>query len=107
MKNRSLLATAGLLLASTVFTIGLGSGGVDAQDAALTASVVSGSCDNPGDSAGALRDLAAAEGGVLTSFSRVDIPIADLTGGGYAVVVESSGDTAACGDITGSGNDVY
>jgi hypothetical protein len=44
---------------------------------------------------------------VLTSFSRIDVPIDELPGDGYAVVVSSDGDIAACGDISGSGDDVY
>jgi hypothetical protein len=108
MRNRSFLAVAVMLIAGMAFTAGIGSGRVDAQDdAALTASVVSGSCDSPGDSAGDLRDLSVAEGGVLTSFSRIDVPIDELTGDGYAIVVSSDGDVAACGDISGSGDDVY
>jgi hypothetical protein len=108
MRGRSLLAVVGMLLVSMVFTAGVRSSRVNAQDGAtLTAAVVSGSCDSPGDVAGELRDLAPAEGGVLTSFTRVDLAIDDLTGGGYAVLVSSDGTAAACGDISGSGNDVY
>jgi hypothetical protein len=105
-KFRSLMvATVLLMVAGFVATIGQGH--VRAQDAALTASVVTGSCDDPGDSAGDLRDLSEAEGGVLTSFSRVDIPIDEFTGDGYAIVVAADGDAVACGDATGSGDDVY
>ncbi|MEA2586587.1 MAG: hypothetical protein QOF33_4672 [Thermomicrobiales bacterium] len=108
MRNRSLLAVVVMLVVGMAFTAGIGSGAVRAQDdAALSAAVVGGSCESPGDVAGELRDLAPAEGGVLTSFTRVDLPIDDLTGAGYAIVVTSDGNTAACGDISGSGNDVY
>jgi hypothetical protein len=108
MRNRSLLAVVVMLLAGMAFTAGIGTGRVNAQDdAELTASVVEGSCDSPGDTAGELRDLSATEGGVLTSFSRVDVAIDDLTGDDYAIVVASDGDVAACGDIAGEGDDVY
>ncbi|HEY7035976.1 MAG TPA: hypothetical protein VH482_31875 [Thermomicrobiales bacterium] len=108
MRSRSLLAVVALLVAGMAFTAGIRSGRVNAQDdATLTAAVVSGSCDSPGDVAGELRDLAPAEGGVLTSFTRIDLAIDELTGGDYAVVVSSNGDTVACGDISGNAQDVY
>jgi hypothetical protein len=108
MRNRSLLAVVAMLVVGMAFTAGIRSSRVNAQDgAALTAAVVKGSCSSPGAVASALRDLAPAEGGVMTSFTRIDLAIGDLTGGGYAVLVSSGGSAAACGDITGSGNDVY
>jgi hypothetical protein len=51
--------------------------------------------------------LGEAEGGVLTSFTRVDIAIDDITGDDHAIVVSLDGDAVACGGISGSGNDVY
>jgi len=103
-----LLAVVAMLVLGMAFTAGVKSSRVNAQDgASLTAAIVSGSCDSPGDTAADLRDLTPAEGGVLTSFTRIDIAIEDLTGGGYAVLVSSGGDAAACGDIAGAGNDVY
>jgi hypothetical protein len=97
-----------MLLAGMAFTAGIGSGRVNAQDdVTLTASVVSGSCDSPGDTAGELRDLTVSEGGAFTSFSRIDVAIDDLTSGGYAIVVASDGEPVACGDISGTGDDVY
>jgi hypothetical protein len=107
MRKQSLIAVVALLIASMTVTLGLGPDRASAQDEALTASVVNGSCDEPGDVAADLRDLAQSEGGVLTSFSRIDFTIDELTGGGYAVTVASGGDTVACGDISGAGNDVY
>jgi predicted histidine transporter YuiF (NhaC family) len=56
MRNRSLLAVVVMLMAGMVFTTGIGTGRVNAQDdVPLTASVVSGSCDSPGDTVGDLR----------------------------------------------------
>jgi hypothetical protein len=106
MRSRSFLVVAVMVVAGMVFSAGLGAGRVKAQDG-LTAAVVSGSCDSPGDVAAELRDLSEAEGGSLTSFTRIDIPIGDLTGGDYAVAVSSGGDVVACGDISGTGDDVY
>jgi hypothetical protein len=107
MRNRSILALVALLLVGMVAITGYGARGATAQDAELTADLVEGSCDSPGDSVGELRSLAEAEGGVLTSFTRVDIAIDDITGDDHAVVVSLDGDAVACGDISGSGNDVY
>jgi hypothetical protein len=81
--------------------------GATAQDAELTADLVEGTCDSPGDSVGELRALGESEGGVLTSFTRVDLAIDDITGDDHAVVVSLDGDAVACGGISGSGNDVY
>jgi hypothetical protein len=106
LKSRSLWLAALLLIVSG-FVATLGQGARAQDDATLTASVVTGSCDDPGDSAGELRDLAVAEGGVLTSFSRVDIPIDEFTSDGYAIEVALDGDTVACGDATGDADDVY
>jgi hypothetical protein len=106
VKRRSLFIAALLLIVSG-FVATLGQGAKAQDDVTLTASVVTGSCDDPGDAAGELRDLAVAEGGVLTSFSRVDVPIDEFTADGYAVVVELDGDTVACGDATGDADDVY
>lgn len=107
MRNRSVLALVALLIIGTVAISGFGTSGATAQDVALSADLVSGTCDAPGDSVGELRSLAEAEGGVLTSFTRVDIAIDDVTGSEHAVIVYADGDAAACGDVTGSGNDVY
>lgn len=108
VRNRSLLAVVGMLVVGMVFAAGIRSGRVGAQaQASLKAAVVSGSCDSPGDVAGQLRDLVPASGGVLTSFTRVDLAIAKLTGGGYAILVTDNGSAAACGDISGTGSDVY
>lgn len=107
MRNRSILALVALLLVGMVAITGYNARGATAQDAELTADLVEGTCDSPGDSVGELRSLAEAEGGVLTSFTRVDVAIDDITGDEHAVVVSLEGDAVACGDISGSGNDVY
>jgi hypothetical protein len=78
-----------------------------AQDAPFTAAVISGTCDRPGENFGDLKDLSVGEGGVLISFSRVDIPIAELESDGYAVAVYNGEEILACGDVTGQGGDVY
>jgi len=106
-KNRSLLAIVAMLVLGMVVTAGYGTSRATAQDAELSADLVSGDCDSPGDSVGSLRALAEAEGGVLTSFTRVDMPIDDITGDDHAVVVSLDGDVAACGNVSGSGSDVY
>jgi len=107
MKNRSLLAVVAMLVLGMVVTAGFGTSRVTAQNAELSADLVSGDCDSPGDSVGSLRALEEAEGGVLTSFTRVDVPIDDITGDDHAIVVSLDGDVAACGNVSGSGNDVY
>ena len=107
MRRRSFLALAMMVVAGMVFSAGLGSGRVLAQGASLSAVVLSGSCSSPGDAAAELRDPAEAEGGVLTSFTRIDVAIDELTGGNYAIAVSDGGDVVACGDISGSADDVY
>lgn len=107
MRNRSVLAVVALLLVGMVSITGYNTRSATAQDAELTADLVEGTCDSPGDSVGELRSLAEAEGGVLTSFTRVDIAIDDITGDDHAIVVSLDGDAVACGGISGSGNDVY
>lgn len=107
MRNRSLCAIVALLMVGMVAIAGYDPRGATAQDAELTAVLVSGSCDSPGDSVGELRPLAEAEGGMLTSFTRVDISIDDISGDDHAIVVSLEGDAVACGAISSSGDDIY
>jgi hypothetical protein len=107
MKNRSLLAVVAMLIVGMVVTAGFSTTRATAQDAELSADLVSGDCESPGDSVGSLRALSESEGGVLTSFTRVDLPIADITGDDHAIVVSLDGAVAACGNVSGSGDDIY
>lgn len=77
-----------------------------AQDA-LPAAIVEGTCDTPGDVAAELDPLAIAEGGLLTSFTTIDLATGELTSGGYAVAVGDPQSPAACGEIAGQADDVY
>jgi hypothetical protein len=107
MRDRTILLVLALIVAASVAAIGPRRGHVVAQDETLTAAIVEDACDNPGPVAHELRDLVVAEGGALTSFNRVDLPIDRLAGGGYAVLVSRDGDAVACGDGTGAGDDVF
>jgi hypothetical protein len=73
----------------------------------MSAAVIEGTCDAPGDIAADLRQLTAAEGGALTSFTTVDLALEDLTGGEFAVVAGDPAEPTACGQVTGEGTDVY
>jgi hypothetical protein len=71
------------------------------------ASLIGGGCDEPGEVVAELRPLTASEGGVLTSFTTIDLAIGEVTGGGYAVVVGEANAPAACGELSGAGDDIY
>jgi len=92
------MAAATLLTAGTQPTL--------AQEE-ISAAIVEGTCESPGDVVADLRSLTIAEGGAMTSFTTVDLTLEDLTGSDFAIVVGDPDDATACGEITGSGSDVY
>jgi hypothetical protein len=107
MGIKSLFVVAVLLFASVAVMTGPTVRRAAAQDQ-VAAAVVSGSCDNLGDVAADLRALSTpSDGGVQTSFSTVDLAIDELSGGAYSIVVGDPGSPSACGEIAGSGNDLY
>jgi hypothetical protein len=103
-----------MVMAALAFGLGVGTlvatpegGRARAQGDALSAAVVRGDCDDPGRVAAELRPLTASEGGAWTSFTTIDLAVDEVTGGGYAVVVGEADAPAACGDLTGAGEDVF
>jgi hypothetical protein len=86
-------------------------GRVAAQDGGLTAAVHTGSCELLGDAVSQLRPLQAqgeGESAVQTSFTTIDVSLAELIAGGYAIAVNDGATVVACGDVAGpSGNDVF
>src|SRR5215208_1094779 len=104
-KGNSLLRTLALLL------MVLGLTGPALRHAAaqeeLSALIVRGDCANPGEVAAQLDPLDVAEGGMLTSFSTIDLATDEVTSGGYAIAIGDPQSPAACGEIAGRGADVY
>jgi hypothetical protein len=80
-----------------------------AQDGDVpAAAVVAGTCDAPGETVAALRDLTVRDGGeVLVSLTTIDLALADLLGDDHAVVLTAGETVVACGDAAGDADDVY
>jgi outer membrane protein assembly factor BamB len=111
MRGRLMAACAvlALLLSSGVVAVGTGRGAAVAQGGGRTAGVYGGSCDALGDVRYALRDLRAqGDSGVETSFTTLDVALAELTGrGGAVAVADGAGAVVTCGDIAGEGDDLF
>lgn len=111
MRMRSALVAVALLIGSLALISGPATGRVAAQDGGLTAAVHAGSCDLLTDQVSQLRPLQAqgeGESAVQTSFTTIDVSLAELIAGGYAIAVDDGGTIVACGDVSGPpGNDVF
>ncbi len=81
-----------------------------AQRGALEATVIGGSCQNPGAPITRLREFRqqeTADPPVQTSFTTVDQPLASLAGS-VAIAISTGDVLVACGDVpAGNGDDLY